>query len=129
MALINFQFKKNGVEWNTPYANVHNPGKISKNKVISFGIAIYTDDTKENLITIIEDQWVRTVNNVDIDQQCYQQISDVIDNTKASIAELTIAIDACTDDTEKIKLEIRRSNLEAMEILQLDGAVSDEVNV
>lgn len=117
-------FKKGGQTFIDAYAKVSGVRYDNDSKIASFGIKIFVSKEDKNLITEIQNQWVRVVGGTDMVAQCYSKVATIISQTNTQIATLQTQIDAVVNnDNLKLRLENQLNQMKGSEVLQLDGAV------
>ena len=127
MGLIISTFEHQGNDFENAYAKIDRINYDNNTKIISFSLAVYKSKTDKNKIKDILDLWAKAEAGVDYSITCYNQLNAIIATKKASIAQLAIGIEDETDSREQLRLEALKAQMENNELLQFDGAVSDEV--
>ena len=124
MGLKILTFKKGGSTFTDAYAKVSGVKYDNESKIASFGIKVFVSKTDKNLISEIQNQWVKIEAGTDMVAQCYVKVNTIISQTNAQISAQQTAIDAITDnDNLKLSKESMLNRLKESEILQLEEAI------
>jgi hypothetical protein len=130
MGLIIGIFKKNGNVFTNAYARIGEIAFNNKTKIATFNIKVFSNKTDANLITTVSGLFKKIISGNDMAAQCYTQVNNEIARLKAQIATYQSEADLIVEgDTMRLIIESKIDSLTKRDILQLDGAVSDEVNV
>ena len=124
MGLKISSFKKGGQTFTDAYAKVSSVRYDNDSKIASFGIKVFVSKEDKNLITEIQNQWVKAEAGTDMIAQCYSRINTIIAQTNANITAQQAVIDAIVaNDNLKLSKESMLNQLKAMEVLQLADSV------
>lgn len=127
MGLIIENYKKNGNDFVNAYGKVSKITYDNDTKIASFEIAIYPEKGSKNLIDTIKRQWGK-ISDKDVIVTCYEAIENSINSIKDQILQKEEAIELVVEgDPIRIQMEHILNGLNEDPILQLEGAVNDDV--